>query len=120
VHFAGRLSREKVFEQLKRHHIFVMPSYPETFGLAYLEAMAAGCIVIGTQGWGIDGIVKDGINGFLYNSKNKPDITNIIRDLINMPTKDFRKIQLESIQSSISFEEQKKAHEYLEYLQSLI
>ena len=40
-----------------------MISSPETFGLAYLEAMARGNIVIGTKGWGIDGIVIDGENG---------------------------------------------------------
>jgi len=34
-----------------------MVSAPETFGLVYLEAMAKGCIVIGTKNWGIDGIV---------------------------------------------------------------
>jgi glycosyltransferase involved in cell wall biosynthesis len=120
VHFAGRLSREKVFEQLKQHNIFVMPSYPETFGLAYLEAMAAGCIVIGTKGWGIDGIVKDGENGFLYNPKTKTNITNIIRYLMNTTIKDFKKIQLNSIRTSVSFEEQKKADEYLEHLKEVV
>ena len=116
VHFAGRLPRKQVFEQLKQHHIFVMPSYPETFGLAYLEAMAAGCIVIGTKGWGIDGIVNDRKNGFLHQPGNPQSITNIIRELISTPPDEFRKIQEKSIQTSIPFEEETKANEYLKFL----
>ena len=37
-----------------------MVSEPETFGLAYLEAMAKGCLVVGAYGWGIDGIIRHG------------------------------------------------------------
>lgn len=42
-----------------------MPSYPEGFGIVYLEAMASGCVTIGTKGEGIDGFIRDGENGFL-------------------------------------------------------
>ena len=42
-----------------------MISQGEAFGLVYLEAMARGCITIASRGEGFDGIIKDGINGFL-------------------------------------------------------
>ena len=38
-----------------------MISSSETFGLVYLEAMAAGCITIASRDEGFDGIIKDGV-----------------------------------------------------------
>ena len=45
--------------------IFILPSKNETFGMVYLEAMASGCITVCSKGDGVDGIIKDSINGFL-------------------------------------------------------
>ena len=65
VVFLGRLSQDRVFERMRASDIFVLPSINETFGLVYLEAMACGCITVGIKGEGIDGIIEDGVNGFL-------------------------------------------------------
>jgi glycosyltransferase involved in cell wall biosynthesis len=43
---------------------FILPSYSETFGIVYLEAMAAGIVTVGVRGQGIDGVIKHGDNGF--------------------------------------------------------
>ncbi len=55
IHLLGHQSRETVLEELAKASIFVMPSVTETFGLAYLEAAAAGCCVVGTEKTGIYG-----------------------------------------------------------------
>ena len=47
VSFLGRLTRDKVFEEMLECDIFVMVSSPESFGIVYIEAMAAGCCVVG-------------------------------------------------------------------------
>src|SRR5699024_2075087 len=65
VEFLGYMSREKVFKQMEEADVFVMVSSNETFGLVYLEAMAKGCITIGSKGEGIDGVIKDSENGYL-------------------------------------------------------
>lgn len=65
VKFLGRLSHEKVLEKMQASDIFILPSINETFGMVYLEAMAAGCITVCTKNDGIDGIIKDNENGFL-------------------------------------------------------
>ena len=57
---------------------FVMVSSREAFGLVYLEAMAKGCIVIGTKGQGIEGIVKHGENGFLCKARDVNELTVLV------------------------------------------
>lgn len=65
VTFLGRLPNQETLAEMAKAEIFVMPSYPEGFGIVYLEAMASGCVTIGTKGEGIDGFIRDGENGFL-------------------------------------------------------
>lgn len=45
--------------------IFVVPSYLDSFGLVFLEAIASGLPVISTKMYAIPEIVEDGKNGFL-------------------------------------------------------
>lgn len=65
VVFLPAVPHAQVFAHMAQADIFVMPSVNETLGLVYLEAMAMGCLTIGTKGEGIDGILTDGVNGFL-------------------------------------------------------
>ena len=79
VTFLGRLPNQETLTEMAKAEIFVMPSYPEGFGIVYLEAMASGCVTIGTKGEGIDGFIRDGENGFLV----PPDDPDAIVDVID-------------------------------------
>lgn len=50
VEFAGQLEHEAALEAARRCSLFVMPSIDEAFGVAYVEAMAAGVPAIGSMG----------------------------------------------------------------------
>jgi glycosyltransferase involved in cell wall biosynthesis len=50
VELAGRLAREESIKRARRSTLFVMPSTNEAFGLAYVEAMAAGVPALGCRG----------------------------------------------------------------------
>ncbi len=78
VVFTGRIKREQIIEHLKDTDVFVMISGGEIFGLVYLEAMALGCLTVGSIGEGIDGIIKHGENGFLCCPGDKDNLTQII------------------------------------------
>lgn len=94
VHFLGQLPREKVIDHLRKADIFIMVSHSETFGLVYLEAMASGCITIGTKGEGIDGIIQDGENGFLC----EPDVKELSSKLSQLASINYntKKILLQN------------------------
>lgn len=50
VDFLGQLPPQEAIEQARRCTLFVMPSTEEAFGVAYVEAMAAGVPAIGCRG----------------------------------------------------------------------
>ena len=64
--------------------VFVMVSENETLGLVYLEAMAQGCIPIGSRGEGIDGIIVSGQNGYLVNPNKENDLRSILLEISNL------------------------------------
>ncbi len=66
VNFVGYLAGEELAAAYASGDAFVFPSSTETLGLVLLEAMAAGCPVVGANRGGIPDIVSDGDNGCLY------------------------------------------------------
>ena len=64
--FVGYLSGEELASAYASGDAFLFPSSTETLGLVLLEAMAAGCPVLGANKGGIPDIITDGINGCLY------------------------------------------------------
>ena len=80
VTFTGHLQNSQVLEMMSEADIFILPSQNETFGMVYLEAMASGCITVGLENDGIDGIIKNGENGYLCSLSN---IKEVLTDIIN-------------------------------------
>ncbi len=115
VQFTGLLSKENVLKELRNSHIFIMVSSFETFGLAYLEAMATGNIVIGAKGEGIDGVVKNGENGFLCTPGDKKELAQTLEHIITGSSKkELEDIVTHSWETILNYTEEKAAKNYLE------
>lgn len=87
----GWLPTKEIIRHLDNADIMILISRPETFGLVYLEAMARGCLVVGTKGEGIDGIIVNGVNGFLCD----PDVNSLlllINKVIDMSLQELKLI----------------------------
>ena len=109
VIFKGKLKRDAVINELNKSHIFIMVSNQETFGLAYLEAMASGNIVIGSIDEGIDGIIKDGENGFLLPAGKVEPLAKLLKKIVfNMKTNELEEI-LTNSHKTISYYTEKQA-----------
>ena len=85
VHFLGKKPNAEVFHRMCESGFFVMASKPEGFGIVYLEAMAAGCIAVGTEGEGIADIITHGENGFLVPADDPEAIVNVVRTCLENP-----------------------------------
>jgi glycosyltransferase involved in cell wall biosynthesis len=66
TNFVGYLAGEDLASAYASGDAFLFPSSTETLGLVLLEAMAAGCPVVGANRGGIPDIITDGLNGCLY------------------------------------------------------
>lgn len=67
----------------REQDVFVMPSYQETFGLVYAEAMSQGLPVLYTKGQGFDGQVPDGQGGYGIIPDDPQDIAKKILQICN-------------------------------------
>ena len=63
--FLGQQSREQLLQLYAEAAVFVLPALTEALGIVFLEAMASGVPVIGTNVGGIPEIIKAGDNGLL-------------------------------------------------------
>ena len=84
VFLKGRVLNSRLPNILPNYDLFILTSYPETFGRVYLEAMACGLPVMATKNTGIDGIITDGIEGFLV-QPTQESITECIMKIVNNP-----------------------------------
>lgn len=71
TNFVGYLSGEELASAYASGDAFLFPSSTETLGLVLLEAMAAGCPVIGANRGGIPDIITDGVNGCMFDPDGK-------------------------------------------------
>ena len=113
VVFHGQMKRDDAQNIVRKADCFVMVSSREAFGLVYVEAMAKGCIVIGTQGQGIDGIVKHGKNGFLCKACDVDGLAEIIREIVGLPQNSLQLISKNAVATAANLTDRKVAEHYI-------
>jgi len=88
--------------------LFVLASENETFGLVYVEAMACGVPVIGTNIGGIPEVITDNYDGFLIEPNNPSLLTQKIEKLLydDVNRKEFIKNALKTVKRKFSTEKQ--------------
>lgn len=119
VRFLGKLPNNQVLQELAQTQFFVMPSVREGFGIVYLEAMASGCITIGTEGEGIADLIVSGENGFLVPPDNPASIATIIENCLN-DTETAQKIAQNGKQAALALTWERTAQQYLTLFQQII
>lgn len=80
----GKLPREELLAAYQHAAVFVFPSRHEAFGIAALEAQAAGCPVVATNSSSLPFIVQHEQTGLLFRSEDVGDLARqILRLLYN-------------------------------------
>lgn len=120
VRFLGKMSREQVYRHMGDADIFIMPSVEETLGLVYLEAMMNGCITVGTRGEGIDGIIEDGLNGFLVEPNSADCVYETLKKIIALSAIETKKISDNATETGKHFNESDMAKRYLEEIKKVV
>ena len=74
IHFLGKT--KDIEQVLMNGDLFILPSETESFGLAALEAMAAGMPVISSNSGGLPEVNQNGYSGFISDVGNTSEMTN--------------------------------------------
>ena len=119
IKVTGRIPRNEVISYLNEADVFVMISKDELFGLVYLEAMALGCITIGSRKEGIDGIIIDGENGFLCEAGNEDELSIIIDKIRSMTPEQLKQMSDKAKQTAFYYSDVNVAERYVEQLRSI-
>ncbi|MCI9380192.1 MAG: glycosyltransferase family 4 protein [Dorea sp.] len=112
--FTGRIPRDEVLKKMGEAQVFTLISHGETFGMVYIEAMLQGCLTIASKGGGFDGLIQDGINGFICEPGNQKCLENVYKRIAGMTTEERNKIGQAAIDVAVHFSESEVAERYLD------
>lgn len=113
IHILGQIDRDALQNKMQESDVFVLISMHETFGLVYLEAMLQGCIVIASKFGGVDGIIRDGENGFLCEEGNEEALSRIFEKIKHLDCKSKMNISKKAIETAKHYTESLVAEEYI-------
>lgn len=117
IHWMGWQKRDKIMEAMRDADIFVMISSPETYGLVYLEAMAQGCVTVGSRGEGFDGLLVDGENGFLSAPGNAEEAAQTLNRIARLDRQEKARIIRNAYAFADSMTHEKLGPRYLDAIQ---
>lgn len=119
VHFHGFLPNPETLAKMAKSQFFVMPSVNEGFGIVYLEAMASGCITIGTEGEGIADLIVSGENGFLVPPDDPEAIVRTVEWCLKHPG-EAATVAEKGRQDALKLTWEKNASQYVNLFRELI
>ena len=82
VSVVSYLKKEQLIDYYRDSDVFIMPSFSETFGRVYAEAMTQAMPVIYTRGQGFDGMFEDGEVGFSVKADDVGEITAAVEKTV--------------------------------------
>lgn len=87
ITFYGNVPNEQVILAMRQHDIFLFTSdRNEGWGAVANEAMANGCVLIGSEDIGsVPFLIKNKVNGLIFKSKNISSLTEKVEWALNHP-----------------------------------
>lgn len=120
VEFIPWLTSEEFIKMVSKCSVFVLPSLYETFGVVVIEAMALGKPIIVSDTSGPKDIIKNGLNGFLFEKDNIDQLTKYFDLLLNDENlrKKIGTIARKTVEENYNFD--KVASEYLNLFNGIL
>ena len=116
ITFKGRQPHTAVLEEMKNSDVFVMVSENEVFGLVYTEAMSQGCVVIASTEGGMEGIVNDGMNGYMSQAGDVDALVGKLLTIVEQDREENIRLARMSYETAQKYTESAVAEEYLNHV----
>jgi glycosyltransferase involved in cell wall biosynthesis len=85
VHFLGWLAYPDYLQVLQASSVHVYLTRPFVLSWSMLEALASGCLVVGSRTGPVTEVITDGINGLLVDFFSPQEICDRIEEVLNHP-----------------------------------
>ena len=116
ITYLSALPKEKLIDVYRESDIFVMPSFTESFGLVYAEAMSQGLPVIYSKGQGFDNQFPEGVVGYHVDSGSPDDVAEGIKAVIE----NYSDVQKNVVSSAREFSWTKLIERYNKVYRTLV
>ncbi len=116
IHFIGKTKNIGRF--LANADLFILPSQTESFGLAALEAMAAGIPVISTNSGGLPEVNQHGFSGFLSDVGDIESMTLHALEIVQSP-EILQQFKVQAKEQAMKFDLPNILPQYLELYKGL-
>ncbi|QHQ34082.1 exopolysaccharide biosynthesis GT4 family glycosyltransferase EpsE [Algicella marina] len=85
VTMLGAIDADAVRQKLLEAHIFVLASWHEPLGVAYMEAMSCEVPTVGTAAGGVRELITDGVDGYLVEPRSPQALADTLERIIGNP-----------------------------------
>ena len=100
VHFLGKVPYSSFLKVLQVSMVHVYLTYPFVLSWSMLEAMSAGCLVVGSRTAPVEEVIRDGDNGWLVDFFSPQQIAARVTDGLENP-KEHRDLRLRARQTIV-------------------
>ncbi len=120
VEFLGNLTDEKLKKTYVNAKAFLFASKDEEFGIAPVEAMGYGLLVIAYRSGGLPEYVIDGKNGFLFDQLVESSLVKKINELTSLTKEKYLEMKKEARKTAEGFSEEKFKNNILSLIKTVL
>jgi glycosyltransferase involved in cell wall biosynthesis len=120
VTFTGAYLHDHLPTMLHETDLFVLPSWPEAFGVVYLEALASGVPVVAADAGGARAFVTPNEDGYLVRRGESSDVARAIRSFMSLDRSQRRAMSSSARKKAMGFTWSRNAHDLCEILAGVV